>query len=341
LYTRTCDHLFETYHLLLEGTQAHLRRVQARQEGERDGAYNLRIRREATDTCRFILPAATLTNVGVTINARSMEHAIRKLLSSDLQEEREIGELLKQEGRRITPTLIKYAEPSTFLAKTRKAGRNLQSNTGNPVLEGASRVQLLHYDREAEEKVVTAFLYLFSQEPYPLVWQRVKAMSTEGRAHILEEALSNLGPFDAPGREMEMPDYTFEFVLDYGAYREFKRHRMQSYLPQPLTVAHGYIVPPLVVQAGLEEQFRSAMGVVADAFDRVASRTSLVAQYLVTHAHLRRVIAKLNLRECYHLFKLRTGPQAHFTLREVMQQALTRCTEVHPTLFRYLQHRDR
>ena len=42
--------------------------------------------------CRFLLPAATLTNVGITLNARSMEHAIRKLLSSDLVEEQEIGE---------------------------------------------------------------------------------------------------------------------------------------------------------------------------------------------------------------------------------------------------------
>ena len=64
-----------------------------------------------------------------------------------------------------------------------------------------------------------------------------------------------------------------------------------------------------------------------------------MGEYLVTHAHLRRVLSKMNLRECYHLFKLRTSPQAHFTLRRVMQEALDLATQRHPLLFKYLRLR--
>ena len=64
-----------------------------------------------------------------------------------------------------------------------------------------------------------------------------------------------------------------------------------------------------------------------------------VAEYVVTHAHKRRVLSKLNLRECYHLFKLRTQPTAHFTLREVMGRALELASAEHPLLFSYLQLR--
>ena len=57
------------------------------------------------------------------------------------------------------------------------------------------------------------------------------------------------------------------------------------------------------------------------------------APYLLTHAHHRRMITRMNLRECYHLLKLRTSPKAHASIREPMNQALAALREVHPTLF--------
>ena len=76
----------------------------------------------------------------------------------------------------------------------------------------------------------------------------------------MHEALDRLGPHDVPLRELEVVDYTFDLVMDYGAYREFKRHRMQTYLPQPATVDLGYIVPEIVVEAGLERPVQGCDG---------------------------------------------------------------------------------
>ena len=103
VYVDACEALFDAYRRLVEATRGYLASVRPRNEGERDGAYNVRLRREATDSCRFLLPAATLTNIGVTMNARTLEHAITKLLSSTLAEEREIGAELKDQGQSITP----------------------------------------------------------------------------------------------------------------------------------------------------------------------------------------------------------------------------------------------
>jgi thymidylate synthase ThyX len=64
---------------------------------------------------RFLLPAASLANVGVTINARALEYAICKLLSSPLAEVRAIGERLRAVGQLETPTLIKYAACNPYL----------------------------------------------------------------------------------------------------------------------------------------------------------------------------------------------------------------------------------
>ncbi len=44
----------------------------------------------------------------------------------------------------------------------------------------------------------------------------------------------------------------------------------------------------------------------------------------------------MNARECYHVFKLRTSPQAHFTIRRVLQKAMELVSAKHPALFRHI-----
>ena len=161
------------------------------------------------------------------------------------------------------------------------------------------------------------------------------------RKELFDGFLTGIGPHDAPPRELETVDYTFEILLDYGAYREFRRHRMQTYLPQPLTVVHGIRIPTLITDAGLEGPFTEATDAAAQTFQNIAERVSpAVAQYVVTHAHNRRLLSKMNLRECYHLFKLRTSDMAHESVREPMKEAMRLASEVHPLLFSYLKLRD-
>lgn len=339
LYTGTCDYLFQTYEEILDGLLVHLANITPRGSEERSASYNLRLRRVATDSCRFLLPAATLTNVGVTMNARSMEHAVRKLLSSNLIEEQEIGEALKGQGRTITPTLIKYADRNEYLVVTRDAQDLIQAPQSLSTSYSECQANLVHSDPLAQSKLVSALMYRFSSQTYEQIWETVQSMDDSQMEEIIDQCLNKLGPHDIPIRELETVDYSFDMVMDYGAYREFKRHRMQTYIAQPLTTNLGFVVPELIQEAGLEQSFSNAMEKSNEGFKALAESLPEVAQYLVTHAHLRRSLCKINLRECYHLFKLRTSPQAHFTLRRVMNQALNLVTERHPLLFKYLKIR--
>ena len=343
-YVATCRKLFSSYQDLIAKSTEYLRGACAQRGRESDSAYSLRLRRMATDACRSVLPASTLTNVGVTANARTLEHAISKLMSSDLEEERELGEAIREQGRAVTPTLIKYADYVEYLAtlpRTRKTlADSLQpvpETTDQPIPE----VRLVHSDPQAEEKLASSFLYGSAGLEYDDAWNRAQAMGTEERQQLFESFLSGLGPHDAPPRELETVDYTFEILLDYGAYREFRRHRMQTYLPQQLSVTHGIRIPSLIADAGLEEPFTEATDTAAQTFHKITAAASpSVAQYIVTHAHNRRLLSKMNLRECYHLFKLRTSQMAHESIREPMKEALRLASEVHPRLFDFLQLRD-
>ncbi|MCY3690474.1 MAG: FAD-dependent thymidylate synthase [Chloroflexota bacterium] len=338
-YLTTCRNLFATYHQLIDGTLDYLRRTLPQRENERDSAYNLRLRRLATDACRAILPAATLTNVGVTANARTLEHAITKLMSSALAEEREIGLELREQGRNITPTLVKYADHNPYLAELRAV---VPEDTRTcPTADWKTRVALLDYDSGASRKLAAALLFR-NEGSYSDALARSSALSEQDRLALIHDAVRGIGPHDPPPREFELVGYTFEFTFDYGALREFRRHRMQTYLSQPLTVSNGYHIPDLIRDAGLEAPFERAINDADTAFHGLQSAAagSALAQYLVTHAHRQRVLSRLSLRECYHLFKLRASQQAHESIRVPIVEAMRLAVEVQPELFRYLPLRN-
>ena len=339
LYIEACCGLFTAYEELLDGLRAHLREARPRRENERVGAFNLRVRRVAIDSCRFILPASTLTNVGVTMNARSMEHAVTKLLSSPTAEERALGDELKEKGREITPTLVKYADFNPYIAGTREWQEDLAPDE-EASSEQKINARLISYDPEADVTLAAALAYRFADAAHESVVDHVRGLPPEQRHDIIARSLENLGPHDPLPREFELVDYVFELVMDYGAYREYKRHRMQSYFPQPLTVAHGAVTPPLIEEAGLTDRFNEAVEASESAFSCLQPSMPHVAPYVVTHAHRRRALVKLNARECFHLFKLRTQRQAHFTIQQVSEAALKLAAEVHPWLFHHLPLRN-
>ena len=128
--------------------------------------------------------------------------------------------------------------------------------------------------------------------------------------------------------------------MDYGAHREFRRHRMQTSLGQAPGTHMGYTVPELVREAGQEAPFREALQRAEEVHARILRVSPQAAPYALTHAHHRRVLVRLNLRQCYHLLKLRTSPQAHWAIWLPMQQALEQLRAVHPTLFGHIRIRE-
>ena len=336
-YITVCRSLFEAYAQLLDGVIAHLKTRLPQSDEERDGAYALRLRRLATDACRAILPAATLTNIGLTANARTLEHVISKLMSSPLAEEREIGAELREQGRTITPTLVKYADQNSYLAQSRDIPPDTNDFPPAPTLNAA--VRLVDYDPDASHKLAAALLYRRGGA-YADALDQSNSMSKDQRLDVISAAVCGIGPHDPAPREFELVGYTFEFTFDYGALREFRRHRMQTYLSQPLTVANGFAVPPLIRESGMEDVFSRATSHADALYHKLRAHSPAVAQYAVTHAHLQRVLSRLSLRECYHLFKLRTSRQAHESIRQPVIEAMRLAVNAQPELFRHLPLRN-
>ena len=332
-YERTVKMLFQTYADSLAPTRALVMDRNPRRENESDALWDRRIRSKYVDSCRFLLPAASLANVGITANARVLENAIRKMLSHPLAEVREIGEKVKAVAKGETPTLVKYADPVAYWQQVEKDF----TGKGNRPVASTNLTTLIDFDPAAETKMLAAALYRFGEMPFQNFFAHIQQLSPEKRTQLAEKFLGGMGKYDIPLRELEYSHYTFDLVMDQGAYFEFKRHRMMSQTPQALTANLGYAIPKLISEAGFEERYVNAMNTAAAAYQKLAEFNPQVARYLVPNGFNRRVLATFNLREAYHFVQLRAARNAHFSIRRVAREVYAEIEKHHPLLVKYMR----
>ena len=306
-----------------------------RRENEKDEAWDRRIRSKYVDVCRFLLPAASLANVGMTANARVIENTIRKMLSHELAEVREIGTQVKEVALGETPTLVRYAEVVPYLVETvQELGKLGNRELG---IGEHSWCELIGYDKDGEMKVLAAALYRFGEMAYVDALAYVKSLDTSKLEALAESLLGRLGKFDVPLRELEYSTYAFDLVMDQGAYAEFKRHRMMTQTPQKLTTRLGYATPQLITEAGYGSEYEAAMDAASAMFEKLYALNPNVAQDVVPNGFNRRVLAEFNLREAYAFCQLRSASNAHFSIRRVAQRIYEEMSRVHPLLTKYMK----
>jgi thymidylate synthase ThyX len=335
LYRQTCDLLFQTYQQSLEPVRSVIQQQVPRRENETDERWDGRIRSRYVDVCRFLLPSAALANVGMTANARTLEHAIRKMLSHPLHEVQQIGEDVRQVAQAETPTLVKYADRVSYQVELDQKLAEMVSGMGTEDEKGA--VRLIASEPESEQSVLAAALFARGGMSFSQANEYVSGLDEIGLDELADLLLGGRGRFDIPPRELEHAVYTFEAVMDQGAYFEFKRHRMMTQTPQGLRADLGYAIPKLISEADFERPYKEAMDQASKAYQEIAAWNPHVAAYLVPNAFNRRVLMTLNLRQLYHFCELRAAANAHFSIRRVALEMAEIVKQVHPRLTQFLR----
>ena len=322
--------------------RADVERDYPREPGESDGAWERRIRSEYVDVCRFLLPAASLANLGMTINARALEHALRKMLSHPLEEVRQVGAEIKSAALESVPTLLKYTEPVPYLVETGEAltglAKTITSAPAGEYLPDRSTdwCRLIACTPENETRILAAALYRFGEISYAQCVRQVQALSAEEQRSLAAALLGRLGKHDIPLRELEHGHYTFDVIIDQGGFFELKRHRMMTQTAQPLTTRLGYAVPRRMVSAGMESVYQEAMEQAAHTYEALAAFNPHVAAYVVPNGYNRRVLLDFNLRTAFHFISLRSAPNAHFSMRRLALRMAEEIQQTTPLLGAYL-----
>jgi thymidylate synthase ThyX len=333
-YERAMDGLFETYAALREPLSEHLDETLDPAPDEK--ARQRAIRALALDLMRGLLPAGTVSNVGVFASPQTYEQLVMRLRAHPLPEARSYAELVNTELQHLIPDFItRLDRPERggvwveYLRDT-AAALGVAADALSPENEwGPKGVTLVDWDGDGEDRILAAALFPFSHASEERLLAAVRPLDPARRAALFAAAVGDRGNRrHRPGRGFEHCDYTFEVVSDYGAFRDLQRHRMLTVQWQELTPALGYDIPDAVDEAGLSGRWREAVGNAEAAYKAIAGTFPHQAGYLVTLGHRVRYLIKLNAREAMHLIELRTSPQGHPSYRQICQEMLRLIDEV-------------
>ena len=361
-YANTVRGLLEAYTGWTEDVTRQIKARTPRGEKQTERAYEAASRATAFDLLRYLLPTATHTNVGLTLNARTLEHLITKLLSQPLEEGRELGARMKAEARHVVPTLLKYAEYNAYRAETSAAietlARELLADAPKdltPLRPSATlslskervdaerpgevpSVSLLFSDPDADNILIAAILYGASHLPMDALMARVQALDYADKERVVEEYLKRRSKHDAPGRALERLFCTVEMTLDYGAYRDVQRHRMATQTTQALSPVLGFERPDEFETFGYAKQYDDLMAQSADTYARLYDAGFVhEAAYVLPLATRIRVLFTWNLREVTHFVELRSARQGHPSYRRIAQGVYHAAAASYPLIAKYMR----
>jgi thymidylate synthase ThyX len=155
-------------------------------------------------------------------------------------------------------------------------------------------------------------------------------MSARDKTSLFKSAFANIKPYDAVLRELENVDLQFELIMSASCFAQLKRHRMATIISQDYDPRLGVTLPAAVRAIGRQKEFMEVIKKTNDAYKQIKQKQPLAATYVLTNAHRKRVLMKLNARELYHLARLRTDEHAQWDIRELSEKMLKQARKVMP-----------
>lgn len=282
----------------------------------------------AKEDARYVIALATETQLGMTVNARSLERIIRHLASQPREEARECSRRLYEVAVSVAPSLIRYVEPTNFDLQV--TGLLKQRISSLPAYSVCCRekelkeedVRLTFATPHADEVVVAALLHSFSDLSWQKCTEIVKELDIEEKREIIRTSCQHMCSYDSVLREFENAALQFELTVSAACFAQLKRHRMASLTVQKYDPRLGVTVPPSVVEIGMEGEFHEIMDLTEAVHNRIEKSVPEAGAYVLTNAHRRRVSMSLNARELYHIARLREDRHAQWDIRRTVAKMM-------------------
>ncbi len=350
LYVQTCDMLFETYSKLIPPmTELMEKRVPKEHEVSKV-AYTAALRAKVLDCLRGLLPASSLTNMGVYGNGRFFESLLQKLNCHNLVEMQDVGKKTFQELQKVVPSFIRRSESShkhqkAFALFSEQMHSELKAiaerDTANVESMDSPGIRLISYDPDSPAKVAGALLFAHSHGGLLELQEYCRKLPEEQLGFILDAACNarDNRRHKSP-RALEHANFTFEIIADFGIYRDLQRHRMLTQERQLLTCEYGYFVPQEIRETPMEAIYCNAMEEAKKTYEIIAKELPEEAQYVVPMAYNIHWYFHVNLRALQWMCELRSSPAGHPVYRYVAQELAKQVSQVFPLFERFFRFVD-
>src|SRR3954451_5590618 len=167
-YQAAMDFLFSTYADALPRVRAWVDETYPRAEGESDAARNRAVGAKALDLLRGLLPAASLSHMGIYATGQAYEQLILHLIGHPLPEARDYGRLILDAIKAVTPSFVARVERPdrgdewvSYLEQRRASAERWAARLDlerEHAAEDRPTVKLLHADGD-EDRLLAALLF--------------------------------------------------------------------------------------------------------------------------------------------------------------------------------------
>lgn len=334
--------VFETYSRIVHATTEYIRQTHKRPSDLKEVGWNNVTRAQACDAARLLLPVATRSIVGITGSARSYEGMIITMLGSDNAEARDVGAQILSELRKLIPVLLAKADNpdrggaiSAYKAATRKATKALTPQEKLRPKQLSTEARLIDFYPKNELELVPHMLYQSSNLSLTQLSTLLKKWSETQLIKAFDAYTGErYNRRHRPDRAIEVAQYIWDVVCDYGIFRDLQRHRLVDALEwQNLHPFFGYEVPALLKEAGFQSEAKRLFEESQRIYELLIGRGYAdEAQYATLLGHKMRWKVAFNAREAFHLLELRTQPSGHPGYIRLCQQMYETIRTVHPRL---------
>ncbi len=289
----------------------------------------------AKEDARYTISLATQTQLGMTINARNLELMLRRLAALPLAEAQEYSKKLFAVTKDIAPSLIRYTQATDYDRLTRA---NLQKQaailskkySSSAVVKKYPVVQISFVTPDADVRTAAALLFSATGLNYQQCLAQAAQLNPAEKKALFKTTFEHIQSHDAALRELENIDLQFELVVSASCFAQLKRHRMATIIAQDYEPQLGVTIPPAICAIGQQKQFLEIMRKTQDAYEQIREKAPLAAPYILTNAHRKRVLMKVNARELYHLARLRADGHAQWDIRQLAEEMLKKAKKVMP-----------
>jgi len=285
----------------------------------------------AKEDARYVVSLATEGQLGMTINARNLEFLIRRFASKKLEELKEFNRKIYALAKEVAPSIILFTEANNFDAKTYGELEEIaQSFFKLSKGRGKELISLVDFTPDADTRLVASFLHTSSSLPYEECYKKAKALKPEEKKEFLKAAYQYMEFYDFPLREFEYVSLTYDLIVSASCFAQLKRHRMATMTAQKYNPELGVTVPPSIEEVGSKKEFIAMMKETEEIYSDLKQALEYGAEYILTNAHRRRVLLKVNARELYHISRLREDATAQWDIRNAVAEMSRLAREVMP-----------
>ncbi len=319
----------------------------ARADGESEAAHSRACQAKALDLLRGLLPAASLSHMGIFATGQTYEQLVLHLLAHPLPEARHYGRMILDTLQAVMPSFVSRVERPdrggewiAFLEEREAAGRRWAARLGldrepGEEPEGGPSVRLLHVDGD-EDALLAALLFESAGAPEEVTRTRLAALSGDERRELLTRP---------HGRRAAQPPPPSRPGPGGPALPLRDRQRLRR-LPRPAAPPHAHRAVAAAGAAPGRRRPGRAGGRRASPASTGARWTSRTpngtawppsgregeALYALCLGYRIRFVLDLNAREAMQLIELRSGREGHPSYRAVAHEMHRQIEQVHPAV---------